>query len=55
MRCLRNPIVCSFIHCNILYCIVERLSLVRRCWDDRPNHVKFSCIFVDIILPLCLF
>ena len=44
MRCFGNPIIVSgFIICNILYCIVESVSLIRWCRHGWPNHVKTSC------------
>ena len=46
----REPNCMLFYLCNIFYLIVERFSLIRGCTHVWPNHVKTSCIFVEVIL-----
>ena len=54
MECFRNQIVVSgSVLCNILYCIVESLSLIRGRRHGWPNHVKTSCTVCVIVLSLC--
>ena len=54
MGCFGNPIVVSgFVLYNILYCIVESLSLIRGGRHGWPNHVKTSCTVCVIVLSLC--
>ena len=54
MGCFGNPIVVSgSLICNILYCRVERFSLIRGRRHGWSNHVKNLCTFVLIILSLC--
>ena len=54
MGCFENPIVVSgSVLCNILYCIVELLSLIRGRRHGWPNHVKTSCTVCVIVLSLC--
>ena len=54
MGCFGNPIVVSgSVLCNILYCIVESLSLIRGRRHGWPNHVKTSCTVCVIVLSLC--
>ena len=62
MRCFMNPVVVfGSLLCNILYCIVERLFLIRGCRHGWLNYVKISCticvdyfIFVFLINDVCI-
>ena len=42
----REPNYMLFYLCNILYPIVKKLSLIRRCKNGWSNYVKTSCIFM---------
>ena len=54
MRCFENPIIVfGYVLCNILYCIMESLSLIRGRRHGWPNHVKTSCTVYVIVLSLC--
>ena len=54
MECFGNPIVVfGYVICNIIYCIVESLSLIRGRRHGWPNHVKTSCTICVIVLSLC--
>ena len=54
MRCLGNPIVVTgSVLYNILYCIVELLSLIRGRRHGWPNYVKTLCTVCVIVLSLC--
>ena len=51
MRCFGNPMdVFGFVLCDILYYIVESLSLIH---GRKSNHVKTLCTICVIILYLC--
>ena len=53
MGCFGNPIVISgSVLYNILYCIVESLSLIHGRRYGWPNHVKTSCTVCVIVLSL---
>ena len=45
----REPNCMLFYLYNIFYCIVEKLSFIHKCRYGWPNHVKTSCIFVEVI------
>ena len=50
MGCFENPeVVSDSLLCNILYCIMELLSLIRGHRHGWSNHVKTSCSICVIV------